>query len=236
MNTYNNNIKFTEEDLLKLKIRNIIYRFILENPGLHFRELVRKLNIPKTTLSYHLRYLEKNELLVTKKEGRYVRYFISKNIDNKEKIILNIIRQETTRNILLYIVVMVCASQNEIAKELAIYPTTVKFHLKKLLKSDLIEPAYIKNGIVYTCYSNHAILKRDPIKNEIIYTSKQRIYKFLIKYYHNKYYKGYLSKALMDVAESANPDGPPKKLKPLKQQIEQFEKCIFEIFPHPYYA
>jgi len=223
-------------NVVDFEVRSLIYNFLFKNPGLHFRELVRKLNIPGTTLNYHLKYLEKHDLLTTKKEGRYIRYFISNDVDNKEKTILTIIRQETTRNILLYIVVMAAASQNEIAKELEMHPTTVEFHLKKLLKSDLIEPAYIKNGIVYTGYFNNAILKRNPVKNEVIYTIKEPIYKFLIKYYNNGYYKDNISKAILDLSENVYPHGNPKKLKTFKQQAERLEKVIFEIFPHPYYS
>jgi predicted transcriptional regulator len=109
---------FTRDDLLKIKMRSIIYRFILENPGLHFRELGRRLNIPKSTLSYHLQYLEAQELLIVKKGDRYTRYFISKDISEREKKILNIIRMETARNVLLYMWGMVIASEIEIAEEL----------------------------------------------------------------------------------------------------------------------
>jgi DNA-binding transcriptional ArsR family regulator len=233
---YNNRKKIDHTiSLLNLELRNKIYNIILKNPGLHFREIVRKSNIPATTLSYHLRRLEKNDLLITKKEGRYIRYFVSKDIDNKEKTIINIIRQETTRNILLYIVLMIVTTQSEIAKELELHPTTVEFHLKKLRKNDLIEPAQIKNGIVYTNYDNHAFLKRTPITNEIIYTTKIPVYKFLIKYYNKKYYKDYFSKAILDFTESLYPKGYPKKLMTKKERIQRFEKIIYEIFPHPYH-
>jgi DNA-binding MarR family transcriptional regulator len=222
-------------NIFDLKARNVIYNFIHENPGLHFRELGRKLNIPRTTLSYHLDYLKKHDLLIEKKEGRFLRFFISQDVSNKEKTILNILRQETTRNVLLYIVVMVAASQNEIAKELELHPTTVKFHLKKLLKYDFIEPAHIKNGVIYTRYINKTTLDRKPIKNEIIYTSKIPVYDLLIKYYKKKYFNDYLYKAFLEAVQSSYPDGPPKKFKTLKDYMKTYEDVIYEIFPHPYH-
>ena len=130
---------------------------------------------------------------------------------------------------------MAAASQNEIAKELSLHPTTVEFHLKKLLKNNLIQPARIKNDIVHTGYFNHAILKRTPIKNEIIYTNKKPVYKFLIKYYNSKYYNDAISKAIIYLAENAYQDGCPKKIKTFKELAERFEKNFFEIFPHPYH-
>lgn len=222
--------------ILDLKLRSILYTFILENPGMHFREMVRKLNIPGTTLIYHLRLLEKNDLLITKKDGRYIRYFVSNNVNDDEKTVINIIRQETTRNILLYIVLTAAASQKEIAKELELHPTTVEFHLKKLLKSDLIEPADMRNGVDYTCYHNHAVIQRKPVKNEVVYKLKQPIYRYLIKYYNTRDYKNYISEALLCAAENAYPGNRlPNKVMTFKERLELLEKIIFEIFPHPYY-
>ena len=43
--------------ILELEKRRKIYNYILTNPGLHFNEIVRGLQIPKTTLEYHLNYL-----------------------------------------------------------------------------------------------------------------------------------------------------------------------------------
>ena len=52
-----------KEEILKLESRKLIYNYILEHPGLHFRELSRELKIPKSTLEYHLSYLKKLELI-----------------------------------------------------------------------------------------------------------------------------------------------------------------------------
>lgn len=227
---------FIKDDLLKLKIRSIIYRFILKNPGLHFRELVRRLNIPRSTLSYHLNYLEKQELLIIKKDDRYTRYFISKDIGDREKKILNIIRIETARNVLLYIWGMVSASQIEIAKELDKHPTTINFHLKRLMKQGIIEPAPIKDGIIYTALNNGPIVKRKKTKNEIFYRIKEpEIQKLLIMCYNKRYYNDIISETICFCAEGLNPN-PPKRLNAWKDAVELVEDAIFDVFPHPYYA
>ena len=71
--------------LIKNDKRLLIYQYILKHPYLHLCELVRELNIPKATLTYHLRYLEKNDLIISNHEGRYVRYSITNSIGNAEK-------------------------------------------------------------------------------------------------------------------------------------------------------
>lgn len=57
------------EKSLDLKTRRNIYNFILKHPGLHFRELCRKLSLPNSTLSYHTRYLEKRGFIIARPEG-----------------------------------------------------------------------------------------------------------------------------------------------------------------------
>jgi len=66
---YYNRMK--QKDLMSLKTRKIIYNYILKNPGAHFREISRENNIPLTTINYHLRYLQKYNLLDKKYENGY---------------------------------------------------------------------------------------------------------------------------------------------------------------------
>lgn len=50
-----------KEDSLALETRRKIYNLILNYPGLHEREIARKLNLSLSTLDYHLHYLEKRK-------------------------------------------------------------------------------------------------------------------------------------------------------------------------------
>jgi len=237
MKNRKNKIEFTEDTLLKLKTRRLLYTFILENPGLHLREISRKLNIPKTTLSYHLDYLEKQALLIIKKDDNYNRYFIKKDIGGREIKILNIIRVETTRNALLYIMITGTAPQIEIAKELDKDPTTVNFHLKRLLKYDIIEQAPAENGKIYTALRNAPIIERKKSKNEIFYRIKEPeiIEKLLIIYYKKGYYDDIISEAILSYGEDVIKNNSAKRIKTSKEAVEIIEKILYDIFPHPYY-
>jgi len=72
-------------DLIYLEKRRIIYNYILKNPGLHFRNISRKLKIPKSTIEYHLVYLKKQGLIVENQELGYLRYYASEKIGQKDK-------------------------------------------------------------------------------------------------------------------------------------------------------
>ena len=60
-------------NILELETRRKIYDFIQKFPGLHVREISRRLEIPFSTLQYHLRFLEKRELVKAKDDGKYIR-------------------------------------------------------------------------------------------------------------------------------------------------------------------
>jgi predicted transcriptional regulator len=67
----------------EIETKRRIYNFILKNPGLHMRELSRKMNIPYSTLKYHLYYLKNRELIIVRPSGKYYRFFVS----NKNSVI-----------------------------------------------------------------------------------------------------------------------------------------------------
>ena len=130
---------------LKLEKRKKIYEFILRNPGWHLSELARKLRIPKTTLNYHLKYLEKEGKITSRSGSVYLRYFPANKLKEIDKKILNIIRQDIPCEIVIYLFLNPYASRTKISEHLNKHPTTVSFHLDKLLEKDIIENYKFEN-------------------------------------------------------------------------------------------
>ena len=63
---------FTQErkdDVLDHFVRGEIYGFIRANPGSHYNQMMRELDIKNGTLSYHLYILEKTGIVKSRKEG-----------------------------------------------------------------------------------------------------------------------------------------------------------------------
>ncbi len=181
---------FRKKDILSLKTRRELYAFLDKNPGLNFREISRRLNIPRSTVRYHLNYLKKHELIETKSEGQYKNYYTKDKVGTYDKSILQLLRQEIPCLIFLHFLYQTFFSQKDICKELDIPPSTANYHIKKLIDMGIIEEAQAINGRIYPYKKEEfkdICFERKPIGREIIYIRKNQeliidAYRVLITY------------------------------------------------------
>ncbi len=126
-------------EALDVSTRREIYTFLREVPGAHFSEIQRRLDLATGTLQYHLQYLEKRDLIDAKRDGRYTRYYPSLEIDRRHKPILGLLRQATPRKIVLDLIEHGPSRLTDMSDRLDLAPSTLSFHLKKLMKEDVVE-------------------------------------------------------------------------------------------------
>jgi predicted transcriptional regulator len=134
---------------LEFKTRREIYDYILKHPGLHLSELSRKMNIPKSTINYHLKYLRKQEFIAVNSGNKYARYYVAKKVGEIDKKTLELLRQDIPYKIVLFLLSNPDSSQTKISKNLKKHPTTTSFHLDKLMSTDVIEKVPNGNEIRY---------------------------------------------------------------------------------------
>ena len=138
-----------QENIFELKTRKKIYNFILNYPGLHKRELCRKLNIPYTNLEYHLNYLIRRSVIIESFDDRFVRYYVANNVSEMDKKILHLLRQELPRKIILNLIYRLDPSLTDIARDLNKDPRTIAFHLNKFKKAGILQQIPDGNKIKY---------------------------------------------------------------------------------------
>ncbi len=129
-----------EDTTLDLETRNRLYRIIEESPGLHFRELQRRSKIAVGSLQYHLDFLGKKSFISSVKEGKFVRYYAMKTqriVENKE--LMNTLRQQQPRHILLFLMQRRFATNDTISKAIDLSPSTVSTYLKKMVELEILE-------------------------------------------------------------------------------------------------
>ena len=126
-----------KDKVLENEHRRTIYKYVKENPGLHMRELQRRLDIPLSTLEYHLDYLEKNEILSQEDDRRYCRYF-SEEHSKEEKTLLSALRQKRLREIILLVLSEGNLCFKDIIKEVSIAESTLSHYLKLLTEREIL--------------------------------------------------------------------------------------------------
>jgi len=231
------------QDILKLETRRKIYNYISENPGLHYREIQRKTKIPDATLKYHLKKLEKNNFITHVKNIRYKNYFIKGEIGRKEKKILSLLTKEVYRNIILGLLLGINQSRKDLIynMDMDISIETLSFHLKKLMKLDLIEIAPVEDGVIKSVEnSNPRIVEYTATTNEKIYRLKDpHLIYISIKNYEEKlkdYPHVYLSLEIINYREKYGYQKKGRYKKPDDPERMPYIHKFFEIFPHPYHA
>jgi len=138
-----------KKDALDLEIRRSIYNHILKSPGLHERELARVLNIPLSTLDYHLYYIRQRGLIKAKSDGRYKRYYVAGDIGVQEGKVIAILRQKVTRNIIMFLLLHPESTHRDVSNHIELAKSTTTFHLNKLIDLEIITQTKIGRETKY---------------------------------------------------------------------------------------
>ena len=128
----------TKEEALELDARRRIYEHILATPGTHLRGVHRAVGLPFGQVLYHLNYLEKLELIVVKKDGKFSRYFVTNLIGRKEKDVISVLRHEVPRTISILLLFYKELSHKQILEHVSVSPSTLSFHLAKMVDAQVV--------------------------------------------------------------------------------------------------
>lgn len=128
-----------------------VLHFIQNNPGCNFRQIKKELQVPMGTIQYQLAQLEKLGKITSFKRGLYRFYFASGRFQDIEKDILQVLSNETTRDILMFITERGSPSQSEIVNRTGLAPSSVNWQVKRLIASGIIKEIrvgkYKKNAL-----------------------------------------------------------------------------------------
>jgi len=165
----------SKNNILNLDARQKIYSFIDKNPGLHQREISRRMGIPKSTLMYHIKFLKKLELIDETQQGNSKYYYPTKKMGLQEKQILSLFRREVPYKIFLYLLFSFACSQIELSRELELPRTTVSRNINKMMKMGLIEEATTYKDRVYPIPNKKTVyVVHKPIRSEKFYRRKNQ--------------------------------------------------------------
>jgi DNA-binding MarR family transcriptional regulator len=229
--------------ILDCKIRQDIYRYILKNPGLHFRELERKLNIPKSTLDYHINFLRKNNFISIKNDGNLKRFYIFGKVGTKDKKLLGLLRQDVPFKIIINLLVPGHCSETELSNDIKRAYSTISFHIDKLLTKEIIKPAERKEErFIASNKHNPFVPSKKQGRKEIFYTFKnyeitEDIHRLLMTYKKSMTNPNIIDAYNYFIKESNKVIESNKEIKNIdfNSTIDNFVHILKEIFPFPYH-
>ena len=127
------------EDILELETRRKIYDTIKKNPGLHLSKIADLLQMRISHVEYHVHYLEKHDIVTIDKSTGYLRFYIKGTIGIQDKRYLSILRQKTLLRIVIFLIKKEPVKRIDILENVTVSNSTLSYHLKKLVKNNIIE-------------------------------------------------------------------------------------------------
>jgi DNA-binding transcriptional ArsR family regulator len=230
------------DNILNLESRRLIYNHIRDYPGIHLSELVRKTNFSEGTVRYHIRYLNKRNLIRIDNVDGYARYFLKNNIRNGHSKILNVVRKETPRRILLTLLIFHVFSKKQLSTYIKKNPSTIHHYLKILEKMDIVEPVKHKDDLIKINYEKNIFVKVKRNRRDIFYILKDPylIYDIFI-IYEKKLFDDKIVESFLDVYRFFSHDENiySKKKKSIvvinyNDSIGNIEDVFKEFFPLPF--
>src|SRR3990172_10488525 len=144
--------------ILENQNRKRIYSLVESNQGIHLRELQRRLEMPLTTLEYHLSYMEKKKINYGEKESQFRRYY-TKPLDPEDKKVLNALRQKKMQEIVFILLSNENVKYQFISDYLKLPYSTLSLYLKYLVDRGIIERQKIGYETVYRIRDEERVAK-----------------------------------------------------------------------------
>jgi predicted transcriptional regulator len=145
------------EAAMALTPRDRIYSTVANNPGLHFREVQRRTGIATGAMQYHLDYLKKKNLIREEKEGKFSRFY-ALQADIADSKLMNLLRQESVRKIVLFLMNRRRATLPTISKNVGLGLSTTSFHMQKLTLAEIVLQKTISQKLYFYLKDKESIL------------------------------------------------------------------------------
>lgn len=132
-----------DQDYDESENRRLIYDYIKKNPGAHLRMITRELQMGMGATQHHLDVLEKSGKIRSKRINIY-RHYYAVEVLEAEHNILAFLRQETARDIIIFLMEHPRSTQSDIVNFKSFSAPAISWHMSRLEEAGLISS--IKEG------------------------------------------------------------------------------------------
>jgi predicted transcriptional regulator len=126
--------RIRREKLLEHPVRELIYTEIRSNPGIHYRELLRKLGMPNGSLAFHFHHLERAGYIRSRRARGRRHLFSTELLPSTDSFLVT----DRQRRILEFLRSRPGASERLIVKSLGMSRSNVSYHIGVLRSLGLV--------------------------------------------------------------------------------------------------
>lgn len=127
--------------------RRRVYDLVARHPGLHQRDIARRLDLHPNNAAHHLRHLARAGLLSAQREGGYLRYYVRVQgttatagaVGHHERQQLGILRQVRALEIVARLLTEGPVRMGALAETLRISPATLTHHADRLEEAGIVQ-------------------------------------------------------------------------------------------------
>jgi predicted transcriptional regulator len=109
----------------------------------------KTLSLTMGDLQYHLQQLEKADMISSHDDGRRKRYFVKNEVNYLDREIVSFIKMRTPRRIIIFLLLHPESSFKEILAEFHFTKGALSFHLKKLIKANIVTNTKREKEMIY---------------------------------------------------------------------------------------
>lgn len=142
--------RFERDTVLGHPRREALYAMILQTPGISLQALGDATGLSRTATLHHLRLMEKQHLIVSKRMGRSRHFYENGGrFGRDQKEAFAVLQNARSRDVANYIQAHPGAHQKELCEALAIPPSIAHWHVRRLQQATLVESRRDGRNVTY---------------------------------------------------------------------------------------
>lgn len=130
--------RIPEDELLENETRGRIHELVKQNPGVHFSEVARRLDLSHGQLEHHLRKMTDGSLLTQERSGQYRCLFVPGQVPETLSEELAAVKSDGARRV-LEAIAQGARSVQEVAESANLSASTASYHVDRLTERGLLE-------------------------------------------------------------------------------------------------
>lgn len=133
--------RLEREGLFEHDARDRLYALIRESPGASLQELVADIGAGRNAVTYHLRVLEREGFVTSRREGRRRLYFPAgaTGVTAADSAVCAALAHETARAIAEGVAAAPGLDQQSLCRAVGVQPSLAHWHVERLEKAGLVE-------------------------------------------------------------------------------------------------